>query len=52
MDFVGGNVIFRFSVISPNRGAVFGQTVAKTTGKYFSMQMMVSFRFLATKYCL
>ena len=22
MDFVGGNVIFRFSVISPNRGAV------------------------------
>jgi hypothetical protein len=27
MDYVGGATVFRFSVISPNRGAVYGKTV-------------------------
>ena len=35
MDFVGGNVVFRFSVISPNRGAVFGQTVCQDNRQVF-----------------
>ena len=35
MDFVGGNVIFRFSVISPNRGAVYGQTVCQDNIQVF-----------------
>ena len=35
MDFVGGNVIFRFSVISPNRGAVYGQTVCQDNRQVF-----------------
>tara|TARA_Y100000356_G_scaffold4914_1_gene3713 strand:+ start:712 stop:2175 length:1464 start_codon:yes stop_codon:yes gene_type:complete len=35
MDFVGGNVIFRFSVISPNRGAVYGQTVCQDNRQIF-----------------
>ena len=35
MDFVGGNVIFRFSVISPNRGAVYGQTVCQYNRQIF-----------------
>ena len=35
MDFVGGNVVFRFSVISPNRGAVYGQTVCQDNRQIF-----------------
>ena len=35
MDFVGGNVIFRFSVLSPNRGAVYGQTVCQDNRQVF-----------------
>ena len=35
LDFVGGNVIFRFSVISPNRGAVYGQTVCQDNRQIF-----------------
>tara|TARA_R110002020_G_scaffold159981_3_gene344250 strand:+ start:1871 stop:3358 length:1488 start_codon:yes stop_codon:yes gene_type:complete len=35
MDFVGGNTIFRFSVISPNRGAVYGQTVCQDNRQVF-----------------
>jgi len=35
MDFVGGNVVFRFSVISPNRGAVFGQSVCQDNRQVF-----------------
>jgi len=29
MDYVGGATVFRLSVISPNRGAVYGRTVAQ-----------------------
>ncbi len=32
---LGGNVIFRFSVISPNRGAVYGQTVCQDNRQIF-----------------
>ena len=35
MDFVGGATIFRFSVISANRGAVFGQTVCQDNRQVF-----------------
>ena len=35
MDFVGGATIFRFSVISPNRGAVYGQTVCQDNRRVF-----------------
>ena len=35
MDFVGGNVVFRFSVLSPNRGAVYGQTVCQDNRQVF-----------------
>ena len=35
MDFVGGNVVFRFSVISPNRGAVYGQSVCQDNRQIF-----------------
>ena len=35
MDFVGGNTIFRFSVISANRGAVYGQTVCQDNRQIF-----------------
>jgi hypothetical protein len=35
MDFVGGATIFRFSVISPNRGAVYGQTVCQDNRQVF-----------------
>ena len=35
MDFVGGSVVFRFSVISPNRGAVYGQTVCQDNRQVF-----------------
>ena len=35
LDFVGGNVVFRFSVISPNRGAVYGQTVCQDNRQVF-----------------
>lgn len=35
MDFVGGATIFRFSVISPNRGAIYGQTVCQDNRRVF-----------------
>ena len=35
MDFVGGNVVFRFSVLSENRGAVYGQTVCQDNRQVF-----------------
>ncbi len=35
MDFVGGNVVFRFSVISSNRGATYGQTVCQDNRQIF-----------------
>ena len=35
MDYVGGNVIFRLSVISPNRGAVYGSTVCQDNRQVF-----------------
>jgi len=35
MDFVGGNTVFRFSVLSPNRGAVYGQTVCQDNRQVF-----------------
>ena len=35
MDFVGGSVVFRLSVISPNRGAVYGQTVCQDNRNVF-----------------
>lgn len=35
MDYVGGATIFRFSVISPNRGAVYGQTVCQDNRQVF-----------------
>jgi|TARA_X000000950_G_scaffold4099_1_gene4261 hypothetical protein len=35
MDFVGGSTVFRFSVISPNRGAVLGQTVCQDNRQIF-----------------
>jgi len=35
MDFVGGATIFRFSVISPNRGAVYGQTICQDNRQIF-----------------
>ena len=35
LDFVGGNVVFRFSVLSENRGAVYGQTVCQDNRQVF-----------------
>ena len=35
MDYVGGSVVFRLSVISPNRGAVYGQTVCQDNRDVF-----------------
>ena len=35
MDYVGGAVVFRLSVISPNRGAVYGQTVCQDNRQVF-----------------
>ena len=35
MDFVGGATVFRFSVVSPNRGAVYGQTVCQDNRRVF-----------------
>jgi hypothetical protein len=35
MDFVGGSTIFRFSVISSNRGAVYGRTVTQNDRNIF-----------------
>ena len=35
MDYVGGAVVFRLSVISPNRGAVYGQTVCQDNRDVF-----------------
>jgi hypothetical protein len=35
LDFVGGSTVFRFSVISPNRGAVYGQTVCQDNRQVF-----------------
>ena len=35
MDYVGGATVFRLSVISPNRGAVFGRTVCQDNRQIF-----------------
>ena len=35
MDYVGGATVFRLSVISPNRGAVYGQTVCQDNRRVF-----------------
>jgi len=35
MDYVGGNVVFRLSVISPNRGAMYGRTVCQDNRQIF-----------------
>ena len=35
MDYVGGAVVFRLSVISPNRGAVYGRTVCQDNRRVF-----------------
>jgi len=35
MDYVGGTTIFRFSVVSPNRGAVYGKTVCQDNRRVF-----------------
>ena len=35
MDYVGGAVVFRLSVISPNRGAIFGRTVCQDNRQIF-----------------
>jgi len=35
LDFVGGATVFRFSTISPNRGAVYGQTVCQDNRQVF-----------------
>ena len=35
MDYVGGSTVFRFSVISPNRGAVYGKTVCQDNRRAF-----------------
>ena len=35
MDYVGGATVFRLSVISPNRGAIFGRTVCQDNRQVF-----------------
>ena len=35
MDYVGGATVFRLSVISPNRGAMFGRTVCQDNKRVF-----------------
>jgi len=35
MDYVGGSVVFRLSVISPNRGAMYGRTVCQDNRRVF-----------------
>jgi len=35
MDFVGGSTVFRFSVISPNRGAIYGKTICQDNRRVF-----------------
>ena len=35
MDYVGGAVVFRLSVISPNRGATYGRTVCQDNRRVF-----------------
>ena len=35
MDYVGGSVVFRLSVISPNRGAIYGRTVCQDNRQIF-----------------
>jgi len=35
MDYVGGAVVFRLSVISPNRGAIYGRTVCQDNRQIF-----------------
>jgi hypothetical protein len=35
MDYVGGATVFRLSVISPNRGAVYGKTVTQDNRRVF-----------------
>ena len=45
MDYVGGATVFRLSVISPNRGAMFGRTVCQDNRRVFFMLMMVSMKY-------
>ena len=40
LDFVGGATVFRFSVISPNRGAVYGQTVCQDNRQVFFLSLI------------
>jgi len=35
MDYVGGSTVFRLSVISPNRGAMYGRTVCQDNRRVF-----------------
>ena len=49
MDFVGGSVVFRLSVISPNRGAVYGQTVCQIIEMYSFILMMDSINYQETQ---
>jgi hypothetical protein len=35
MDYVGGSTVFRLSVISPNRGSVYGRTVCQDNRRVF-----------------
>tara|TARA_E500000081_G_scaffold80942_1_gene82432 strand:+ start:1005 stop:2465 length:1461 start_codon:yes stop_codon:yes gene_type:complete len=35
MDYVGGNTVFRLSVISPNRGSMYGRTVCQDNRQVF-----------------
>jgi hypothetical protein len=35
MDYVGGATVFRLSVISPNRGSVYGQTICQDNRRVF-----------------
>ena len=35
MDYVGGATVFRFSVVSPNRGAIMGKTVCQDNRRVF-----------------
>ena len=35
MDYVGGSTVFRLSVISPNRGAIYGRTVCQDNRRVF-----------------
>ena len=52
MDYVGGATIFRLSVISPNRGAVYGRTVCQDNRRVFFMLMMAFLKSMEIKLLL